>query len=127
MDRIGRFLAVNAIVGMAFGAVLVAAPSLLFRMYGIPGGLGAELFARLVGAELLGLNVPTWLSRASAGEGRAFAVVGHAFSESLGFAVTLGAAVAHVGNALVWSVVLIYGAFAAGNIYFLATKRVRVA
>jgi hypothetical protein len=127
MDRIGRFLAANAIVGMLFGAVLVAAPSLLFRIYAIPGGIGAELFARLVGAELLGLNVPTWLARASPGEGRAFAVLGHAISEPLGFAVTLGAAVAHVGNVMVWGVVLIYGGFAAGNIYLLATKQVRLA
>ena len=128
MLQLRTFLAVNALVGLAFGVVLVAAPSLLIQLYGIPGGVGAELFARLVGAELLGLNVPTWLARRNPeGEGAALVVLGHAFSETFGFAVSLGAAIAHVGNAMVWSVVAIYAAFSAGSLYFIVAKRVRIA
>jgi len=121
------FLSVNALVGLAFGVVLVAAPSVMLQLYGIPGGAGAVLFARLLGAELLGLNVPTWMVRTRPdGEGAAFAVVGHAFSETLGFAVSFGAAIAHVGNAMVWSVALIYALFSAGSLYFIFAGRVKM-
>jgi hypothetical protein len=121
------FLAVNALVGIAFGVVLVAMPAPLLHLYGIPGGAGAELFARLLGAELLGLNVPTWMVRVRPdGEGAAFAVVGHAFSQTLGFAVSLGAAIARVGNAMLWSVVFLYAAFSAANLYFIFSRRVQV-
>lgn len=128
MLNLRTFLSVNALVGIAFGVVLVAAPSFLLGMYGIPGGVGAELFARLLGAELLGLNVPTWMVRSRPeGEGAAFAIIGHAFSETLGFAVSFGAAIARVGNAMVWSVVLIYALFSAGSLYFIFAKRVQMA
>lgn len=127
MSRLRLLLTINSIVGILFGAVLVAAPGILFQLYGLPGGLGADLFARLLGAELLGLNLATWIVRSRPeGEGAAFAVLGHCVSESLGFAVALGAALAHVGNGMVWSVVALFALFAAANLYFFVAGGVRL-
>lgn len=121
------FLTANAVAGLAFGVVLVSAPSILLQLYGIPGGQGAELMARLFGAELLGLNVPSWFARNDIeGRGAAFAVFGHAIAETLGFAVSLGVALAGIGNAMVWSVVAIFAFFSAGNLYFIFVKGVKV-
>ena len=120
MLKLRTFLGLNAGAGIAFGVVLVAAPSILLDLYGIPGGQGSELFARMFGAELLGLNLPCWFARENpAGGGAALAVMAHAIAETLLFAVTLGAAIAGVGNRMVWSVVALFAFFAGGNLWFL--------
>jgi hypothetical protein len=119
MARLKLLLTVNSLVGIIFGAVLLATPGLLMQMYGLPGGLSADLFARLFGAELLGLNLATWFVRdRPEGEGAQFAVLGHCVSETFGFAVSIGAALAHVGNGMVWSVVALFAIFAAANWYY---------
>jgi hypothetical protein len=120
MLSLRTFIGLNAGAGIAFGVVLVAAPSLLLDLYGIPAGQGAHLFARMFGAELLGLNVPCWFARENpTGGGAALCVMAHAIAETLLFAVTLGAAIAGVGNMMVWSVVAIFAFFAGGNLWFL--------
>jgi hypothetical protein len=127
MLKLRTLLTVNSLVGIAFGVALLAAPGLLLRLYGLPGDTTALLFARLVGAELLGINVPTWMARTSpGGPAAAFAVIGHALSETLGFGITLAAALAGFGNQMVWSVVAIYGLFAVGNLYFIFAAGMRV-
>jgi len=127
MPKLRLLLTVNSLVGILFGAVLVAAPGLLMRMYDLPGGLGADLFARLLGAELLGLNIGTWFVRERPeGEGAAFAVLGHCVSETFGFAVSIGAALAHVGNDMVWSVVALFALFAAANWYYFVAGNIRL-
>ena len=127
MSKLRLLLTVNAGVGILFGVVLVAAPSVLLQVYGLPGGQSAELFARLFGAELLGLNFGTWIVRMRPeGEGAAFAVLGHCVSESLGFAVAIGAALAHVGNSMVWSAVALFAFFAAANLYYFLVAGVRL-
>jgi len=127
MPKLRLLLTVNSLVGILFGAVLVAAPGLLMRMYDLPGGLGADLFARLLGAELLGLNIGTWFVRERPeGEGAAFAVLGHCVSETFGFAVSIGAALAHVGNDMVWSVVALFALFAAANWYCFVAGNIRL-
>lgn len=127
MPKLRLLLTVNSLVGILFGAVLVAAPGLLMQMYDLPGGLGADLFARLLGAELLGLNIGTWFVRERPeGEGAAFAVLGHCVSETFGFAVSIGAALAHVGNGMVWSVVALFALFAAANWYYFVAGNIRL-
>ena len=120
-------LTVNSLVGIVFGAVLLAAPALLMRMYGLPEALSADLFARLFGAELLGLNLATWFVRNRPdGEGASFAVLGHCISETFGFAVAVGAALANVGNGMMWSVVALFALFAAANWYYYMVGGVRL-
>jgi hypothetical protein len=40
--------------------------------------------------------------------------------------VSLGVALAGIGNAMVWSVVAIFAFFSAGNLYFIFVKGVKV-
>jgi hypothetical protein len=128
MLKLRTFIGLNAGAGIAFGVVLVAWPSILLKLYGIPGGASAELFARMFGAELLGLNVPCWFARENpTGGGASFAVLAHAIAETLLFAVTLAAAIAGIGNAMVWSVVGIFAFFAAGNLWFIFSAGRRAA
>ncbi|HUO51979.1 MAG TPA: hypothetical protein VMT93_05645 [Gemmatimonadaceae bacterium] len=127
MSPLRRFVAINAFTGIAFGLVLVVAPRFLLSLYGIAGGTTTELFARMFGAELIGLNVPAWVARVKPeGEAVWFAVIGHAFAETLLLAISLSAALAGIGNAMIWSVVAIFALFSGGNLYFIFSKRVAV-
>ena len=127
MSSLSKFLTASASIGILFGIVLVAAPQYLIVLYELPGGTGSEIFARLLGAFLLGLNIPTWMERASpASEGAAFAVLAGAIADTLGFAVALGVVLGHIGAPSLWSVVLIFGIFSLGFLYFIFAGGVRV-
>ena len=127
MSRLKLLLTVNSLVGIVFGAVLLAAPGLLMQLYGLPGGLSADLFARLFGAELLGLNLATWFVRGRPeGEGAQFAVLGHCVSETFGFAVSIGAALAHVGTRWSGRWSPLFAFFAAANWYYYMMRGVRL-
>lgn len=97
-------LTVNALVGGAFGLLLLILPGPLLQLFGFNIGVDSELVARLYGTELLGFNVATWLARPlGAGPALQRAVVaGHIVNETAGFAVVAGAIVAGRGNLMMW-------------------------
>ena len=56
-ERASRVLTAEAVVGFTFAALLLLFPDRLLEVYGISTGSGPVVLARLIGAELLGLNV----------------------------------------------------------------------
>lgn len=70
-------------------------------------------FARLYGAELIGFNVATWLSRNASPPSMPI-VRGHIANEGLTAVVAAIAAVTGLGNLLVWGLVALAALFAVG-------------
>jgi len=109
-------LTVNSLVGLATGAGLLIAPVVVVRLFGLVLGNNGVLGARLLGGEFLGLNVATWLARASdpqvPGTAARALVYGHLGSEASGALVAGWAATSGAGGPLLWLVVATYAGFA---------------
>lgn len=121
--KLNTFLAVNAIVGLVLGAVLLVIPQMFLTLYDIQADAGGLAIARLFGAELIGFNIATWLARTGQDDSaRRVVVLGHLFSESLGFIVALIAKLSGLGNTFFWIIVAVYLAFALGFAYFRFAK-----
>ena len=119
--KIRMLLTVGAVVGLAFGFGLLLFPALLLRVYGLATDGTGELLARLFGVEFIGFNVATWIARQSdpSAKGSAARAVirAHLVSETAGALVSALAALRGFGNPVFWSVVAIYGAFAAAFLW----------
>ena len=117
--RIRTFLSLNAVVGLAFGIILLFVPGYLLDLNGIHADAAAIMIARLFGAEFIGFNIVTWRERNDEGApGQRLVVIGHAVSESLGFIITLISRLSGLGNDLFWGIVGAYLLFALGYVYF---------
>jgi hypothetical protein len=105
---------VNAVVATAFGLALALVPAELLALYGITLTPGTTLLARLVGAVYVGLGVLGWLAHAAApSEARQAIVRARFLQEALGFLVSVYGVLSGASNAFGWSIVAIYGLFAA--------------
>jgi hypothetical protein len=61
--RISRFLTLKAVICVFFGIALVAAPSPLASLYGIELELSDRLFPQLLGVDILGIGLVSWVAR----------------------------------------------------------------
>lgn len=104
---------INAVVGLAFGAILLLVPQPFVSLNGLGSDPATLVFARLYGAELCGFSVATWLVRTDVRPPRGI-VLGHVVNESLTAIVIVLGALAGVGNALVWPLALAPAMFAVG-------------
>lgn len=121
--KLNTFLAINAVVGLAFGVALLLAPAALLNFNGVQTDRVGLVLARLFGAEFVGFNIVTWLVRNyQDGSGRRVVVLGHTISESLGFVVAILAKLGGLGNAMFWGIVAVYLVFALGYAYFQFTR-----
>jgi hypothetical protein len=106
--KLSGLLLVNTVLAAGFGLAFLAVPATLGLQYGIPLDAGGQFVGRLLGAA-------TFFAR-SAPEGdpgvqalcKALAV-----ANGLGGIVSAMAALNGIGNALVWSSVVIYAGLAA--------------
>mgnify|MGYP003334996627 FL=1 len=112
----------EAIVGFTFAALLLIVPGRLLDVYGIASGPSASVLGRLLGAELLGLNVASVV--ALRGDRRSLVPVvrGHLVNDAVGALVALTAVVGGVGNGFVWSLVAVYGVFALAHVWVLLAR-----
>jgi hypothetical protein len=111
----------NLIVGLVFGVGLLIAPAFLLGTYNLPTSDVTLLVARLLGAEFIGFNVMTLLVLGQLENppvGRAL-VIARAASEGTAAVVAWIGKLAGMGNALLWSVPVIYTLFALGYLYCL--------
>ena len=121
-ERASRVLTAEAVVGFTFAALLLLFPDRLLELYGISTGSGPVALARLIGAELLGLNVASVVG--VRGDRRVLAplVRGHLVNDLVGALVALGAILGGVGNGFVWSLVVAYGLFALLHTWVLLAR-----
>lgn len=108
-----RLLTANAIAGLVSGVALLVVPGAFLSILGLELDTAGTAFARLYGAELLGFNVATWLSRNLVPPPSAI-IRGHIANEGLTALVIALIAAAGLGNPLVWGVAAVAAAFAIG-------------
>ena len=121
-SRASRVLTAEAVVGFTFAALLLLFPDRLLELYGISTGSGPVALARLIGAELLGLNVASVV--ALRGDRRSLVPVvrGHLVNDAVAALVAFTAVVGGVGNGFVWSLVAVYGVFALAHVWVLLAR-----
>ena len=121
--KLSAFLAVVAVVAVAFGLAFVVAPEPLLATYGIslpPAGL---FVGRLFGAALIALGLVAAFSRnVTDGLARNAILRGYFVGELIGFVCVLWGQIQGVTNMLGWSTVAIYFLFTLGFGYFLFMK-----
>jgi len=121
-ERLERwFVIANAVVGFSAGLALIVVPSAFMSMLNIQIDAAGTAMARLYGAELVGFNIATWMSR-RVPVPRPI-VLGHVANETLTAMAFAVAANSGVGNLLVWPLALAAGVFALGYAWIAVARR----
>ena len=121
--KLNTFMAIAAIVAFLFGLSFILMPVQTMSMYGVTLDISGQFIGRYLGSAFLGVAVLTWFARNTKGNGALRAILLGSFVLSLtGFVVALFDKFTGVGNALVWSTVVIYLLLGAGFGYFYFKK-----
>lgn len=117
------FLAIAAIVAFLFGLAFILMPVQTMSMYGVTLDITGRFLGRYLGSAFLGVAVLNWLGRNSK-DNEAFRAIllGDFVLALTGFVVALFDVFTGIGNALVWSTVVIYLVLGAGFGYFYFKK-----
>ena len=102
----------HAVLSWMFGLILLFVPAAIAAAYGITLNPGTAVLARLIGATFVGLGVLAWLARAAApSEALRAILLGYAVINTLGCLVSSDAVLSGAGNALGWTIVVLFGFF----------------
>ena len=122
--KLSLLMLIGAIVTFLFGLGFILVPVWVMSNYGVTLDVSGEFLGRYLGASFLGISALAWLARNAEASATRRAIVYALFLTSvLGFVVALFDVFTGVGNALVWSTVVIYLFFAAGFGYFAFLKK----
>ena len=121
--KANTFLAIAAIVAFLFGLSFILIPVQTMSMYGVTLDITGRFLGRYLGSAFLGVAVLNWLGRNSK-DNEAFRAIllGDFVLALTGFVVALFDVFTGIGNALVWSTVVIYLVLGAGFGYFYFKK-----
>jgi hypothetical protein len=116
--KLNTLLLVVALIGAVFGIAFVLVPGPLLSVYGVTTDKAGLLLAQLFGAALLGFAVLDWLARdVSDPDAQRAVVFANLTADGIGFVVALIGQLAGIANAVGWSTVAIYLAFALAFAY----------
>jgi hypothetical protein len=117
-------LITKAVVCLAFGVFLLAAPAALLGLLGASLG-GAGLFtAREYGAAMIGTLLLTWFAKdVQARDARAAILLDLLVYDAIGVIITLAVVVTGVLNALGWGIVAVYAFFTVGSGWLLLKEK----
>jgi hypothetical protein len=117
-------LIAKAVVCLAFGVLLLAAPSVLLGLLGTDLGAGGRFTAREYGAALIGTFLLTWFARnVEAPDARGAILLDLLVYDAIGMVVTLQAVVSGVLNVLGWGIVAVYAFFSVTPCYLLLKEK----
>ena len=121
--KLNTFMAIAAIVAFLFGLSFILMPVQTMSMYGVTLDITGQFVGRYLGSAFIGVAVLTWFARNTKENGALRAILLGAFVLSLtGLVVALFDVFTGIGNALVWSTVVIYLLLGAGFGYFYFKK-----
>jgi len=121
--KLNTFMAIAAIVAFLFGLSFILMPVQTMSMYGVTLDISGQFIGRYLGSAFIGVAVLTWFARNTKENGALRAILLGDFVLSLtGLVVALFDKFTGVGNALVWSTVVIYLLLGAGFGYFYFKK-----
>ena len=113
------FMAIAAVLAVVFGLGFILDPAQTMSFYGVTLETAGQWIGRYLGSAFIGIGVLTWLARnAEPGEGQRAVMLGDFVLSVLGLVVAILDAISGLGNALVWSTVVIYVFLSVGFGYF---------
>jgi hypothetical protein len=116
--KLNTLLLVSALVSAAFGIAFVVVTGPLLSVYGVTTDKAGLLLAQLFGTALLGFAVLDWFARdVSDPDAQRAVVFANLTGDGIGFVVVLIGQLAGIANAVGWSTVAIYLAFALAFAY----------
>jgi hypothetical protein len=105
-------LVTKAVVCLAFGVFLLAAPSTLLGILGASLGAGGMFTGREYGSALIGAFLLTWFAKdVSASDARGAILLYLLVYDAIAMVVTLQAVLSGVLNTLGWGIVAVYAFF----------------
>ena len=117
-------LVIKAVVCLFFGAFILAAPGLLFRLLGGELNAGGRFTAREYGAAMIGTLFLTWLAKdVLAADARRAVLLDLLVYDAIGVIITVAAIASGVLGVLGWGVVVVYLFFAVASAYVLLAGR----
>lgn len=117
--KVSYLLVLNAVISILYGLGFVLAPAAIGAMYDLPSTPGGDLASRLLGAELLGAGLLSWLARGMAvPDLRKVVLPALLLASSVELVVSILAVGSGVLGASGWSSVAIYALFALGFGYY---------
>ncbi len=121
--KFSTLMIIKAVVCLAFGVVILAAPEFLYSIFGISLSPGGAVAGRQYGASLIAGLMITWFARnVPVSDARWAIALGYCVYDGIGFVITLAAVLSGVMNPLSWLIVALYLFLALGFGYF-AVKR----
>lgn len=117
------FFTIAAIAVLVYGLLALLIPVQFIQIYASKLDSVGAFVTRYWGSAFLGLAVIFWFARS----GEAFdlikgILIGGLVATSIGFLVGLADAIWGNHNAMIWTTVILYAAFAIGFLYFLLKK-----
>jgi hypothetical protein len=117
-------LIAKAAVCLAFGVLLLFAPSALLGMLGADLAASGRFTAREYGAALIGTLLLTWFAKdVKAPDARGPILLDLLVYDAIGVVVTLQVVGSGVLNVLGWAIVGVYAFFAVASAYLLIRER----
>jgi len=111
--------AVDTWIAGAFGVVLVAAPQLLFTLYGMQTDVAGEFLARLLGAFVLGQAPMLWWTRDHVATPQGIAITrSHGIVDTISTVLVAAACLRGIMNPGGWVVVALFALFGSGRVYY---------
>ena len=121
--KLNIFMIITAIIAALFGLAFLLVPVQTMSMYGVTLDIPGQYLGRYLGSAFLGLAAIMWFARNAKADSTLRAILLGGFAVTLtGFVVALFDKFLGVGNAVVWSTVVIYLLLAIGFGYFYFGK-----
>jgi hypothetical protein len=121
--KLNTFMTIASIVAFIFGLAFLLAPVLVMSMYGVALDISGQYIGRYLGSAFLGIAAIGWFARnAKEDEAKRAILLGGFVVTLTGFVASLFDKFYGLGNALVWSTVVIYLLLAIGFGYFYFGK-----
>jgi len=122
--KLNSFLTVRSVVALAYALTLLLVPGLMLSLYGMTPGPGINMMSQFLGVELIFAGLLCLNARKFTDPAVLRAILTSLLiAEAIGVVVALYGTLSGAMNALGWSIVLIYGLFSLGYVYFLFIKQ----
>jgi hypothetical protein len=122
--KLGTFFILRSIVALGYALTLLVIPGTLLSLYGITPGPGVNLMTRFLGVELVAVGLICLNARNFSDISIVRAILSSMLiAEAIGVVIAVYGTLSGVFNPLGWTIVLIYGLFSMGYIYYLFIKK----
>jgi hypothetical protein len=122
--KLSTFFILRSIVALGYALTLLVIPGTMLSLYGITPGPGVNLMTRFLGVELVAVGMICLNARYFSDISIVRAILSSMLiAEAIGVVVAVYGTLSGVINPLGWTIVLIYGLFSMGYIYYLFIKK----